>query len=194
LPVLCTACSSTLRRQCLLDHLTKSPRQSCLPKHEQQQQQHLRRPTVIGGAVQSISGNGHSSLALGSYGVSLLAASLPGVRLFPFHVNKPSLPSFSAEEWAMLLQQPQQQQQQPGHSRGSVPEGQAFQEVATADCASYNSAVVFSTPHFLETQEFLQRLGNILPGMPVRAHNSSSKGLQQGVAAKWPPAMKPAAF
>eukprot|EP00775_Hariotina_reticulata_P003916 gene3916-4170_t len=132
----------------------------------EQQQQLLRRPTVIGGAVQSISGSGHSSLDLGSYGVSLLAASLPGVRLLPFHVSKPSLPSFSAEEWAMLLQQ----QQQEGKSGSSTYERAGSQQAGAADAASHNSAIVLSTPFFFEVQEFLQRLGNILPGMPAAAH------------------------
>lgn len=51
--------------------------------------------------LQSVSGPGEQ-VSSGS-GVSLLAASLPGVELMPFHVETPALPQLSAEQWSRLL-------------------------------------------------------------------------------------------
>jgi hypothetical protein len=82
--------------------------------------------------------------------VSLLAASLPGVQLLPFHVSEPALPSITAEQWKQLLQK-------PGSSSSSSSSALVHQ----------NAAIVLSSPHFVEVEKFLLRLSSALPGMPV---------------------------
>lgn len=84
-------------------------------------------------------------------GVSLLAASLPGVQLLPFHVKEPALPSFTAEQWKELLQRPSQ-------STDGSSSNEAQQQ---------NAAILLSSPHFVDVEKFLLRLSAALPGMPV---------------------------
>jgi hypothetical protein len=86
--------------------------------------------------------------------VSLLAASLPGVQLLPFHVKEPALPSITAEQWKQLLQKPG-----PTASGGSSSSG--------SEGMHQNAAIVLSSPHFVDVEKFLLRLSGALPGMPV---------------------------
>jgi hypothetical protein len=86
-------------------------------------------------------------------GVSLLAASLPGVQLLPFHVSEPALPSFTAEQWKQLLQKPD-----PAASSSSSSSSEGLHR---------NAAVLLSSPHFVDVEKLLLRLSGALPGMPV---------------------------
>jgi hypothetical protein len=98
--------------------------------------------------IQSVCANGQH-ISSGP-GVSLLAASLPGVQLLPFHVSEPALPSITAEQWQQLLQK-------PGSSSSSSSNKAMHQ----------NAAIVLSSPHFVDVEKFLLRLSSALPGMPV---------------------------
>lgn len=86
--------------------------------------------------------------------MSLLAASLPGVALLPFHAKTATLPTFTAQQWTNLLQQQQQGQVASNSSSSTGNSGQ---------CA----AILLSSPHFVEVEKLLRRLSNALPGIPV---------------------------
>ncbi len=106
----------------------------------------LPPPVLIGGAVESVM----SLMPRPTYsrGVSLLAASLPGVRLLPFHATTDSIPAFSPEQWQTLMRK----LAAPGSTStasGAGPGGLC--------------GVVFCEPHFVVVESFLRRLHNLVP-------------------------------
>jgi hypothetical protein len=105
-------------------------------------------------SMQSVSANGR--LISQGPGVSLLAASLPGVQLMPFHVKEPALPSFTAEQWRQLLQRP------------SAAAADSSSTSSSSDVQQQIAAILLSSPHFVDVEKFLLRLSAALPGMPVR--------------------------
>ncbi|WIA11768.1 hypothetical protein OEZ85_011862 [Tetradesmus obliquus] len=112
------------------------------------------RPVILGGALQSVSANGR--MISNGPGVSLLAASLPGVQLLPFHVKEPALPSFTAEQWKELLQRP-----------STSTDGSSSSSSSSSDAQQQNAAILLSSPHFVDVEKFLLRLSAALPGMPM---------------------------
>jgi hypothetical protein len=93
-----------------------------------------------------------------SRGVSLLAASLPGVQLFPYHATTDSIPAFTPHQWQSLLHKPMV----PGHTP-------AASGVAASGAAASGGppgglcGVVFCEPRFVAVESFLRRLHNLLP-------------------------------
>lgn len=126
----------------------------------------LAPPVLVGGAVEAV-------MALSprpaiTSGVSLLAASLPGVRLFPFHTATDAVPTFSPEQWAALLRKPV-----PGSS-GVLGESSSAAAVPSLPPASGSGCggggvcgVVFCEPHFVQIESLLRRLHNLMPGLAL---------------------------
>lgn len=109
--------------------------------------------------AQSVYGSGVSSD--GTPGVSILAGSLPGVQLMPFHVRDASLPPFTTQQWASLLQR------NTSHSISSATSSTGSSD-APGNHSNACTAIVFSAPHFTDVESFLQRLSSVLPNIPVR--------------------------
>jgi len=57
-------------------------------------------PVLIGGVVKGAGGDRDG--APSGPGVSVMAASLPGVKITPFHCSSTSLPELSADDWGRL--------------------------------------------------------------------------------------------
>ncbi|KAF6265844.1 hypothetical protein COO60DRAFT_765240 [Scenedesmus sp. NREL 46B-D3] len=126
------------------------------------------RPVIIGGALQSVCANGQA-ISSGP-GVSLLAASLPGVQLLPFHVSEPALPSFTTEQWKQLLQRPGPATPAATNSSRSSSArntGGGSSSSSSSDGWQQNAAILLSSPHFVDVEIFLLRLSAALPGMPM---------------------------
>lgn len=111
---------------------------------------------------------------------------MPGVEVIPFHTDTPSLPRMTREQWAKFLSPRragktingpssstapllQQQQQQPKEQTSvhSQTAGSQNSNVLQVASNSGRAAIVLASPHFVELELFLQRLGTVLPGMPV---------------------------
>lgn len=126
-------------------------------------------PVVMGGVLQSVSGPGEH-ISSGS-GVSLLAASLPGVELMPFHVDTPALPQLSAQQWSRLLTNVSHRQPRPRSSYSSthihVDSDSEEDESSSSTGVNSTATIMLSSPHFTEVERLLQRFSNVLPGMPV---------------------------
>eukprot|EP00884_Botryococcus_braunii_P006252 jgi/Botrbrau1/15628/Bobra.4_1s0013.3 len=115
--------------------------------------QAAKPPVLIGGAVQellclgpsktvTLSGEGWSPR--NGQGVSLMAACLPGVSLYPFHATSPSLPALPPEVWDELAR-----------------DSHGF------DLATNSAGFLLSEPHFTQVDEFVSRLQNVLPNTPI---------------------------
>lgn len=118
-------------------------------------------------AGQSVCANGQA-ISSGP-GVSLLAASLPGVQLLPFHVSEPALPSFTTEQWKQLLQRPGPATPAATNSSrsSSARNTGGGSSSSSSDGWQQNAAILLSSPHFVDVEIFLLRLSAALPGMPV---------------------------
>ncbi|KAK9917127.1 hypothetical protein WJX75_001174 [Coccomyxa subellipsoidea] len=103
-------------------------------------------PVVLGGVVQGLMGQGSQSC--GGQGVSLMAASLPNVRLFPFHATSASLPDLRHGSWKDLIAAPA-----AGEDGSGDPDRTA--------------GLILSEPHFLSVEELLVRLRGALPEAPI---------------------------
>ncbi|KAK9825725.1 hypothetical protein WJX74_001358 [Apatococcus lobatus] len=101
-----------------------------------------RAPVVIGGVVQGLI---TPMVPLAPSGVSLLAASLPGTTLYPFHTTSTDLPVLPGRGWADLL----------GTS--------AQPHTAT----THTSALLMAEPHFTTVETLLSRLQTAVPGMGI---------------------------
>lgn len=103
--------------------------------------------------------------------MSLLAASLPGVELMPFHVDTPALPQLSAQQWSRLLTNVSHRQPRPRSSYSSthihVDSDSEEDESASSNTVNSTATIMLSSPHFTEVERLLQRFSNVLPGMPV---------------------------
>lgn len=121
--------------------------------------------------LQSVSGPGEQ-ISSGS-GVSLLAASLPGVELMPFHVETPALPQLSAEQWSRLLTNVSHRRPRPRSPWSSthihVDSSSDDEDAGAPSSRLHNSTatLMLSAPHFTDVERLLQRFSNVLPGMPV---------------------------
>ncbi|CAL5223560.1 g6093 [Coccomyxa viridis] len=105
-------------------------------------------PVVIGGVVQSLLGSGSGGIT--GQGVSLMAASLPNVRLFPFHTTDTALPELESGSWRDLIS---------GNASSSSG--------AIADRPRERTAgILLSEPHFTAVEELLGRLRGVLPQAP----------------------------
>lgn len=128
-------------------------------------------PVVMGGVTDSVSGAGEQ-VCSGS-GVSLLAASMPGVELMPFHIDTPALPQLSAEQWGRLLTNVSHRRPRPRSQWSSthihVDSDSDSEPESAADSRPHNSTatLMLSAPHFTDVERLLQRFSNVLPGMPV---------------------------
>ncbi|CAL8463260.1 g2794 [Coccomyxa elongata] len=105
-------------------------------------------PVVLGGAVQSLMGQGSKSS--GGQGVSLMAASLPNVRLFPFHATSASLPDLHQGSWKELV--------------GALP---AERKNGTSGPPDRIAGLILSEPHFLSVENLLARLRGAMPEAPM---------------------------
>ncbi|KAK9815944.1 hypothetical protein WJX72_012422 [[Myrmecia] bisecta] len=117
-------------------HLAPAFVQECLSSSGQ------APPVLIGGAVQEVVGAGQAAPRAG---VSLMAASLPGVRLHAFHATNTSLPELPEGAWSHLI----------------CPQRTA------AGAQHKTAALLLSEPHFIMVDELLHRLHSTVPEMPV---------------------------
>jgi hypothetical protein len=132
----------------------------------------LRLPAAClppGLTLQSVSGPGEQ-VTEGS-GVSLLAASLPGVELMPFHIDTPALPQLSAQQWSRLLTHVSHRRPRPRSEYSSthihVDSSDESDSDEDASGLPSSATLLLSSPHFTDVERLLQRFSNVLPGMPV---------------------------
>lgn len=97
----------------------------------------------------------------------MLASSLPGVQLLPFHVKEAGLPAFTADQWRELLQKPSNSIHTPGNSSSSSSASAGDHGSSSSGWQPRNAAILLSAPHFVDVEKFLLRMSAALPGMPV---------------------------
>jgi small ligand-binding sensory domain FIST len=131
-------------------------------------------PVVMGGVTEAVSGAGEH--VCGGSGVSLLAASLPGVELMPFHIDTPALPQLSAQQWGRLLTNVSHRRPRPRSEWSSThihvdsdSDNEAESGAGSSSSRLHNSTatLMLAAPHFTDVERLLQRFSNVLPGMPV---------------------------
>ena len=113
-------------------------------------------PVLIGGAVDSVMSVAPRPVC--GPGVTLLAAVLPGVSLYPFHNTTDSAPAFTPNQWQGLLRRPSHppvEASPPGNPGDELLDG--------SGSPGGVCGVVFCEPHFVAVETLLRRLHNLLP-------------------------------
>lgn len=128
--------------------------------------------TLIGGAVASTlrgaGGGGGGGVTSVCAGVTLMAAHLPGVRVAGFRCERPSLPALPSDLWAALLRSEAASTKSVGAAAaGSQDHTASAHERTRPARSSAAAAILLSTPHFMEVEQLLRRLGAALPRLPV---------------------------
>jgi len=135
-------------------------------------------PVLFGGATTELVGTQHPRPT-----VSIMAAYLPGVELFPFYAKDASLPSLPQGAWPRLIKAATANQTRPPPSQAAEPAMAAppaeddSNSLSTGSLSRAQGVATFLHAEPLSQARFLaQRLRAALPGMPVLGGLVNKKG------------------